>query len=109
MTSSLDFATLFRYKCFVEILYLSSGVTGGGDSRSSRTPLCQKIFYSTNMLVVCFAPPAPRSQISDNNPPPFSNSGYATVSISFCSKVIQHFLSGLKVPFRGEFCGLKDS
>jgi hypothetical protein len=34
-------------------------------------PLCQKTFYSINKLVVCFAPPAPRPQISDNEPPIF--------------------------------------
>jgi hypothetical protein len=31
----------------------------------------ENFFYSINKLVVCFAPPAPRSQISDNEPAHF--------------------------------------
>jgi hypothetical protein len=49
----------------VRMQWRSQGVRG-----VLEPPLCQKFFYSINKLVVCFAPPAPRSQISDNEPPP---------------------------------------
>jgi hypothetical protein len=67
-----------------------------GGSRGSRTPpLCQNFFYSINKLVVCFTPPAPRSQISDNEPPIFklgykyltTNPHFQTLATPLCITV----------------------